>query len=253
MYGIDLTDKVAVVTGGSRGIGAAICIELGKAGARVVVHYNKNRKAALAVAREVMRVGGKDVMVLRADISKPAQAEKLVSQVLTAYGQIDILVNNAGITKDNLVQRMSVKDWDAVHNTNLRGPFIISKAALRAMSRAKRGRIINISSVVGIRGNAGQANYAASKSGLEGLTRALAREYASRTITINAIAPGFIETDITAVLNEKQREAVIAEIPMGRVGQVQEVAYWVVVLAADQASYMTGQLVSVDGGFYMGG
>lgn len=241
------------MTGGSRGIGAAICIELGKAGARVVVHYNKNRKAALAVAREVMRVGGKDVMVLRADISKPAQAEKLVSQVLTAYGQIDILVNNAGITKDNLVQRMSVKDWDAVHNTNLRGPFIISKAALRAMSRAKRGRIINISSVVGIRGNAGQANYAASKSGLEGLTRALAREYASRTITINAIAPGFIETDITAVLNEKQREAVIAEIPMGRVGQVQEVAYWVVVLAADQASYMTGQLVSVDGGFYMGG
>lgn len=245
-----LDGKVALVTGGSRGIGRAICLALAAEGAKVVVNYQSAASAAEDVVAAIRAAGGQ-AMAVQADVADPAAAAGLVKATTDHFGGLDILVNNAGITRDTLLMRMSEEDWDAVHNTNLRGAFLVTRAAMRPMLRAKGGRIINITSVVGQMGNAGQANYAAAKAGLIGFTRAVAREVASRGITVNAVAPGFIKTDITANLTEAQVQAVLGQIPLGRLAEPDEVAPLVVFLAGDGARYITGQCINVDGGMVM--
>jgi len=246
----NLDGRVALVTGGSRGIGRAICLELAREGARVAVNYNTSEASARAVVSAIVAAGG-EAIALGGDISQPSAAAALVKATVEHFGTLDILVNNAGITRDGLLMRMSEDDWDAVHNTNLRGAFLVTKAAMRPMLRARNGRIINISSVVGVMGNPGQANYAAAKAGLIGFTRAVAREVASRGITVNAVAPGFIKTDITATMTAAQVEAVMGQIPLGRIAEPQDVAPLVAFLAGDGADYITGQCIHVDGGMVM--
>jgi 3-oxoacyl-[acyl-carrier protein] reductase len=239
---IDLTGKKALVTGSTRGIGRAIAEMLAECGAEVAV-VGRDKGKAEAVAAEIPRARG-----FAADVSVPAEVERMVGEVESALGGIDILVNNAGITKDNLMLRMKDDDWDAVLNANLRSAFVAIRSASRGMMKRRFGRIINITSVVGLMGNKGQANYAASKAGLVGLTKSVAKELGSRNILCNAVAPGFISTDMTDAMTPEARAALTGEIPLERLGAVQDVAGAVCWLASDLAAYVTGQVVVVDGG-----
>lgn len=242
--------KTAIVTGGSRGLGRAVCLELAAGGANVAFCYAGNEAAARETARAVEALGAR-ALAVRCDVADAAQVDELVNAALEAFGRIDILVNNAGITRDNLIMRMSEADFDAVVGTNLKGAFLCMKAVSRLMLKQRYGRIVNLSSVVGLRGNAGQVNYAASKAGVIGMTKSLARELASRGVTVNAVAPGFMETDMTAALSESARSAALASIPMNRLGAPEDVARAVGFLASDGAAYITGQVLAVDGGMAM--
>ena len=241
--------KIALVTGSSRGLGRAMALSLAQAGFGVAVHYGRNQAEAEKVAAEIQALGV-PVQVFGADLSVPANAGMLVESVIKDMGRLDVLVNNAGITRDTLAIRMKDEDWAAVLDTNLTSAFTASRAAIKHMMRARTGRIINVSSVVALMGNPGQANYVASKAGLIGLTKALAKEYGGRGITVNAIAPGFIESDMTAALGEDVQKAYVSSIPLGRLGQPEEVAALVTFLASDAAGYITGQAIGVDGGLY---
>ncbi|MEV2280811.1 3-oxoacyl-[acyl-carrier-protein] reductase [Paenibacillus larvae] len=245
-----LTGKVALVTGASRGIGRAIALCLAEAGTDVAVNYAGNEQAAAEVVQQIEAMGRKAAM-MRADVSKAQEADQLVKDTLEQLGKLDILVNNAGITRDNLIMRMKEEEFDTVIATNLKGVFNCVKAATRPMMKQRSGRIINISSVVGVLGNPGQANYVAAKAGVIGLTKAAARELASRGITVNAVAPGFIETDMTDQLPEDVKAKMLEDIPLAKLGQPEDVAKTVLFLASADSSYMTGQTLHVDGGMYM--
>jgi 3-oxoacyl-[acyl-carrier protein] reductase len=245
-----LQGKAALVTGASRGIGRAIAIALAEAGADVAVNYAGSEQAAEETVRRIEELGRRAFKV-KADVSSSAQAEEMVKQVIDRFGKIDILVNNAGITRDNLLMRMKEEEFDEVIATNLKGVFNCIKAVSRPMMKQRSGKIINISSVVGVLGNAGQANYVAAKAGVIGLTKTAAKELAPRNISVNAVAPGFIESDMTAKLPEELREQYLRAIPMARLGQPEEVARVVRFLASDDSAYMTGQTLHVDGGMYM--
>ncbi|MDW8403916.1 3-oxoacyl-[acyl-carrier-protein] reductase [Chloroflexus sp.] len=247
---LDLSGRVAIVTGGSRGIGRATAERLAASGATVVVNYRGNAAAAEATVAAITGAGGKAVAV-QGDVSQPAEVEHLVKTTLEQFGRIDILVNNAGITRDNLLLRMKDSDFDEVIATNLRGVFLCTRAVLRPMTKQRFGRIINITSVIGLIGNAGQANYAAAKAGIIGFTKSTAREMASRGITVNAIAPGFIETEMTEALSDETRKAILATIPLGRFGQPAEVAGLICFLASDAGAYISGQTLTIDGGMVM--
>lgn len=242
-----LKGKVALVTGASRGIGKAIALELGRQGADVVVNFHGNQSAAEEVVAKIQGYGARSI-ALKADVSRPEEAEALVKSTVEALGGLDILVNNAGITRDNLIVRMKEEDWLKVLDTNLSGAFYCSKAAAKVMMKARWGRIVNISSVVGQKGNAGQANYAAAKAGVIGLTKALAKELGSRGITVNAIAPGYIDTDMTLTLSDAQKQKIISAVSLGRMGVPEDIAPLVGFLSSDLASYITGQIIAVDGG-----
>jgi 3-oxoacyl-[acyl-carrier protein] reductase len=248
----DLTGKTALITGGSRGLGRAIALALAGQGADVAVNYRGKAAAADEVAQQIVSIGRR-ALTIQGDTSAGREAcEAIVKQAVDGLGSLDILVNNAGITRDNLLMRMDVEEWDAVISTNLSGPFWMTRAVARPMLKARRGRIINMSSAAGRMGNAGQANYAAAKAGLIGLTKTTARELASRGITCNAIAPGLIETDLTADLPEAATEALKTLTPLGYVGSVEDVAAAAVYFASDEARYVTGQVLGVDGGIVMG-
>jgi 3-oxoacyl-[acyl-carrier protein] reductase len=242
--------KTALVTGASRGIGRAIALRLAGEGANVVVNYNANSEAANAVASDVQALGGQ-AEVAQADVASAADVQRLVAAALQRFGRIDVLVNNAGITRDTLLMRMSEDDWDAVLDTNLKSAFLVTKAVMRPMLKQHGGRIVNITSISGVMGNAGQANYAASKAGLIGLTRSTAREVASRGITCNAVAAGVIDTDIWQGVPQAAIEAMLHMIPAGRKGTPADIAEAVAFLSSDAAGYITGQVLNVDGGMVM--
>jgi 3-oxoacyl-[acyl-carrier protein] reductase len=245
-----LENRVAIVTGGGRGIGRAIALEFAQQGATVLVNFNKSASEAEAVAKEILSAGGK-AAAFRADVSDLAQAQDLVKFAVDTFGDLHILVNNAGITRDTLLVMMSEQDWDSVMTTNLKSTFNCSKAAVKHMIRKRYGRVINIASVAGQMGNPGQTNYSASKAGQIGFTKSLAREVAARNITVNAIAPGFIDTEILQAMNPETLEAAIKMVPLGRKGKPEEIAYAAAFLASDRAAFITGQVIGVDGGMAM--
>ena len=247
---MNFSGKTAVVTGGSRGLGRAVCLEVAAGGANVVLCYAGNEAAANETVAACEALGARAVAV-RCDVADSAQVKTLMDTALQTFGRIDILVNNAGITRDGLLMMMKEDDFDAVIDTNLKGAFLCMKAVARQMMKQRYGRIVNLSSVVGLRGNAGQVNYAASKAGIIGMTKSLAKELASRGVTVNAVAPGFMETDMTAAMPEAAKTATLAAIPMGRMGAVEDVAKTVAFLASEEAGYITGQVIAVDGGMSM--
>jgi 3-oxoacyl-[acyl-carrier protein] reductase len=242
--------RVALVTGGGRGIGRAIAVRLAQEGARVAISYRSNDAAAEETA-ELVRKAGVDCETFKGDVASPEDVEALMKGVGEAFGSVEILVNNAGTTRDNILLRMKDAEFDEVLATNLKGTYLCTRAVLRGMVRARWGRIVNISSVVGLLGNAGQANYAASKAGIIGLTKSVAREVAGRGITANAVAPGYVETELTGVLPEKIKEQILDQVPVGRFGEPEEIAEVVAFLAGERAAYVTGQTIAVDGGMVM--
>jgi 3-oxoacyl-[acyl-carrier protein] reductase len=246
----ELTDKIAVVTGSSRGIGSGIARSLATLGARVVINHRSSPDGAEAVAADIRAAGGQ-ALVIQADVSLSNEAQRLIKETIDTYGQIDILVNNAGTTRDKLIMQMKEEDWDVVLQTNLSSVYHCSKAVIRPMMKKRSGRIINVTSVVGLAGQAGQTNYAASKAGIIGFTKSLAKEVGSRNITVNAVAPGFIPTDLTNVLPEEQTQSIVQNTPLGRMGTLEDVAAAVMFLVSDEASFITGQVLSVDGGLVM--
>ena len=245
-----MSEKIAVVTGGSRGIGAAIAKKLASRGMTVIINYCGSEDRALAVKSAIEAAGGQ-AEAWRCDVSDCGQCEAFVKAVMEKYGRIDVLVNNAGITWDGLMMRMSDEDFSRVIDTNLKGTFYMMRFASRHMLKAKKGRIINMASVVGLMGNAGQVNYAASKAGVIGATKSAAKELASRGITVNAIAPGFIDTEMTGALSEKVQEQILTQIPLGTFGKPEDIANCAAFLASDEAAYITGQVIQVDGGMCM--
>src|SRR6058998_1071424 len=246
--GIKLQGRTALITGAGRGIGRATAIRLARDGARIAINFKGNAEAAAEAKRLVEKGGGKATLI-QGDVSVDGQAEEIVKAALAfGDGRLDILVNNAGITRDNLLLRMSNQEWDEVLDLNLRGAFLVTKAAMRPMMKQRAGRIVNVSSVAGVAGNAGQANYASAKAGLIGFTKTVAREMATRNITCNAVAPGFVDTDLTHGLLQQMEKTILPQIPLGRFGRVEDVANAIAFLASDEASYITGQVLVVDGG-----
>lgn len=248
---MNLQGKVVIISGGASGIGATISLELAKKNATVVINYNHSQAKAFALVNEIINFGG-SAIAIQADVSDFTEASRLVDTTIEKFGKVDILINNAGITKDNLILRMSESDFDEVMDTNLKGAWNLSKHVAKYMTKARSGKIINITSVSGIIGNAGQTNYSASKAGLIGLTLSLARELSKRNILVNAVAPGFIHTSMTDALPEETVARFAEQIPLNRLGETQDVAQVVLFLASDMANYMTGQVLRVDGGLVMG-
>lgn len=247
---VNLSGKVALVTGASRGIGKAIALYLADLGARVAVNYANSEEEARNVVEAIQRNGGQAILV-QGDVSSSSDVEALVDRVIEEWGTIDILVNNAGINRDTLLMRMKEEDWDKVININLKGVYNCTRAVSRIMMKKRYGKIINISSIVGVVGNAGQANYAAAKAGIIGFSKSVAKELASRNVQVNVIAPGFIETDMTSTLSDSVKQNILSQIPVGRYGKAEEVAYLAGFLASDLSQYITGQVIHVDGGMIM--
>jgi 3-oxoacyl-[acyl-carrier protein] reductase len=245
-----LAGKVALITGASRGIGRACAIKMAELGADIVVNYSSNKALAEEVVRRVTNIGQRAIAI-QADVSKRQDVEAMVESTINAFGSIDILINNAGITRDTLLVRMKEEDWNKVIDINLKSVFLTTKAVSKYMMKKRLGRIINISSIVGIAGNAGQANYAASKAGIIGFSKSVAKELAQRNVLVNVIAPGFIETDMTDVLSEQQREAILSAVPLKRYGKPEDIANLAVFLASEESAYLTGQVIYVDGGMNM--
>ena len=245
-----LTDKIALVTGGGRGIGAAICTELAAQGATVIVNYSRSADAANAVVSAIAEAGG-TARAWQADVANAEQVEAMIKGIVAEFGRIDILVNNAGITRDKLLLRMSEEDWDAVLDTNLKGAFLTLKYAAPVMMKQRSGAIVNVGSVIGKVGAAGQINYSASKSGLVGLTKSAAKEFGSRNIRVNAVAPGFVETEMTEVLKPEYRDTILKQIPLARFGAAADIARVVSFLSSEDAAYIHGEVNSIDGGLFM--
>ncbi|AKO93871.1 3-oxoacyl-[acyl-carrier-protein] reductase [Priestia filamentosa] len=245
-----LKDKVALITGGSRGIGRATALELASLGAKVAVNYAGSEGKAQEVVEEIKAMGGEAIKI-KADVANSEEVQAMIKEVIGTFGSLDILVNNAGITRDNLLMRMKEDEWDSVIATNLKGVFLCTKAVSRQMMKQRSGRIINISSIVGVSGNAGQANYVAAKAGVIGLTKTSAQELAARGITVNAVAPGFIATDMTDELSEEVKNGILSQVPLAKFGEVADVAKVVAFLASEGSKYMTGQTLHVDGGMVM--
>ena len=245
-----LTGKTAIVTGGSRGIGRSIALELAKNGANIVINYAGSEAKAQSVVEEIEQLGVK-AHKFQADVADEAQVKEMVKSAIDSFGSVDILVNNAGITRDNLIMRMKESEFDQVINTNLKGVFVCTKAVTRQMMKQRSGRIINVASIVGVSGNPGQANYVAAKAGVIGLTKTTAKELASRNILVNAIAPGFISTDMTDQLTDEQRAGMLGLIPLAKLGEPEDVAKVVRFLASDDSNYITGQTIHIDGGMVM--
>lgn len=242
-----LDNKTILITGGSKGIGRATAIKMAKKGMRIAINYNSSKEEAQLTAEEVIKLGG-EAIILKADVADEDQVHEMVGIVLNKWKTVDILVNNAGIIKDSLLLGMSIDDWDRVINVDLRGTFLCTRELIRGMIRQKWGRVINVGSVVGIRGNAGQTNYSAAKAGVIGFTKALAKEVAARNITVNTITPGYIATDVVAVLKQSLKNTILSRIPQQKFGEANDIAEMITFLASDEASYITGQVISVDGG-----